>query len=379
LRIAVNTRFLIENKLEGIGWFSFETLKRITQNHPEHKFFFFFDRAFPSEFVFAKNVTPVVLFPPARHPFLYYLFFEFAITKALRKYKIDYFLSTDGFLPMNPSVPSLAVIHDINFEHRPDDLPLLTKLYYRYFFPKFAKDAKRIATVSEFSKNDLMKTYGISAEKIDVVYNGANEAYSPIDEHSKEKIRAQYSNGQHYFVYLGSLNPRKNIRNLLLAFEQFKQNTQSDFKLLIVGAVMHNNKDFENIFEQLNCKSDVVFCGRLNTEQLHMVIASAYAMTYIPFYEGFGIPILESMYCEVPVITSNTTSLPEVAADAAILVDPTNVGEIANAMNEIILNKELYKDLIVKSKERKNTFSWSRTAALLYSSLEKMMSEYPIK
>lgn len=377
MRIGINTRFLIENKLEGIGWFTYETLKRICQAHPEHEFYFFFDRAYPTHFVFAENVTPVILFPQARHPFLYYLFFEFAIPRAIKKYKIDYFVSTDGFLPQNPSVPSLAVIHDINFEHRPEDLPTLTRKYYQYFFPIFAKNASRIATVSEFSKKDIIETYHLPASKIDVVYNGANEDYVPLDESSKQHVKETYSKGSDYFVYLGSLNPRKNIRNLLLAFEKFKEKDTKGFKLLIIGAVMHSDKDFRETFEKLTCKNDVVFCGRLNTSDLHKVIASAYAMTYVPFFEGFGIPILESMYCDVPVITSNTTSLPEVAGEAAILVDPTNTDAIANAMIEICENKALYLELQAKARERKKDFSWNRTALLFWNSIEKLMRDFP--
>ncbi len=377
MKIGINTRFLIENKLEGIGWFTFETLKRICINHPEHEFYFFFDRSFPKEFIFSNNVKPIILFPPARHPFLYYLFFEFAIPNAIKKYKIDYFISTDGFIPTNPNVPSLAVIHDINFEHRPDDLPLLTKLYYKYYFPIFAKKSKRIATVSEFSKNDIVKTYNISAEKIDIVYNGANEEYVPINENAKNIVKNKYSNGKNYFVYVGSLNPRKNIKNLLLAFDNFKAKTNSDFKLLIIGSVMHDDKDFKATFESLTFRKDINFCGRLNTTDLHLVIASAYAMTYVPFYEGFGIPVLESMYCDVPVITSNTTSLPEVAGEAAILVDPNSVSDIANAMSNLFTDKNLHTQLIQKSQLRKKEFSWNRTASLFWNSIEKLMKENP--
>lgn len=375
MKIGINTRFLIENKLEGIGWFTYESLKRITNSHPEHEFYFFFDRKYPSEFVFSKNVTPVVLFPPARHPFLYYLFFEFAIPRAIKKYKIDLFISTDGFIPCSPSVPSLSVIHDINFEHRPEDLPFLTKLYYKIFFPQFAKNCTRIATVSQFSKNDLINTYKINDDKIDVVYNGANEMYIPVEENIKQQTRAKYSDAKQYFVYVGSLNPRKNIKNLLLAFDSFKTKTNSDFKLVIVGAIMHSDGDFRNIYNSLAHKQDVVFCGRLSTTELHQVLASAYAMTYVPFFEGFGIPVLESMYCHIPVITSNITSLPEVAGDAAILVDPHKVEEIAMAMENIYIDKNLYAELVQKSILRKNEFSWNRTATLLWNSVEKIIKE----
>lgn len=374
MRIGVNARFLLKDKLEGIGWFSYETLKRITKNHPEHKFYFFFDRPYDSSFIFADNIKPVVLMPPARHPFLFYLFFEWSIPFALKKHKIDYFISPDGFLSLSAKVPTLAVIHDIAFEHRDNDVSALMLKYYRYFFPKFAQKASRIATVSEYSKKDLIDTYNISNDKIDVVYNGANELYQPISEELIATVKQRFSDGKNYFIYVGSLNPRKNIANLLKAFDKFKKDDNTNTKLLIVGKVMTNDGHFKKEFESMLYKSDVIFTGRLSNEDLHQTLGSAIALVYIPFFEGFGIPILESFYCNTPVITSNITSLPEVASDAAILVDPNNVSQISDAMHKII-NKEIQDELKAKMQLRKLDFNWDKTSDLLWSSLQRMISQ----
>lgn len=374
MRIGVNARFLLKDKLEGIGWFSYETLKRITQNHPEHEFYFFFDRPYDASFIFSNNIKPIVLFPPARHPFLYYIFFEWSITQALKKYKIDYFISPDGFLSLSTKVPSLAVIHDIAFEHRDNDVDKLTLKYYRYFFPKFARKADRIATVSEYTKNDLLNTYKINQDKIDVVYNGANESYQPLNLDQINYTKHKFSGGFDYFIYVGSLNPRKNIANLLKSFDLFKESDITNTKLLIVGKVMVNDNHFKKEFESMKFKSDVIFTGRLSNDDLHLTLGSAKALVYIPFFEGFGIPVLESFYCNTPVITSNTTSLPEVAADAAILVDPNDIQLISSAMHNI-LKPEIQDDLKSKMQLRKLDFTWNKTADLLWSSLQKMISQ----
>lgn len=374
MRIGVNARFLLKDKLEGIGWFSYETLKRITQNHPEHEFYFFFDRPYDASFIFSNNIKPIVLFPPARHPFLYYIFFEWSITQTLKKYKIDYFISPDGFLSLSTKVPSLAVIHDIAFEHRDNDVDKLTLNYYRYFFPKFARKADRIATVSEYTKNDLLNTYKINQDKIDVVYNGANESYQPLNLDQINYTKHKFSGGFDYFIYVGSLNPRKNIANLLKSFDLFKESDITNTKLLIVGKVMVNDNHFKKEFESMKFKSDVIFTGRLSNDDLHLTLGSAKALVYIPFFEGFGIPVLESFYCNTPVITSNTTSLPEVAADAAILVDPNDIQLISSAMHNI-LKPEIQDDLKSKMQLRKLDFTWNKTADLLWSSLQKMISQ----
>ncbi len=374
MRIGVNARFLLKDKLEGIGWFSYETLLRITREHPEHEFFFFFDRPYHEDFLFSKNITPIVLYPQARHPFLFYLFFEWSIPYVLKKYKIDYFISPDGYLPLRADVPSLAVIHDIAFEHRSTDVGKLMLKYYRYYFPKFANKASRIATVSEYSKKDIINTYKIPGSKIDVVYNGSNELYTPINKVQQENTKTRFSNNCDYFIYVGSLNPRKNIANLIKAFDKFKLTDTTNKKLLIVGKIMFDNNHFKSAFESMQFKTDVLFTGRLSNEDLHLALASATALVYIPFYEGFGIPILEAFNCNTPVITSNVTSLPEVSADAALLVDPNNVNQIADTM-QLILDSNIREKLKVKMQERITNFSWDKTAKLLWNSFEKMTKE----
>ena len=188
MKIAVNTRLLLKDKLEGIGWFTYESLKRIVLQHPEHTFYFIFDRKHDPQFIFAENVIPVEIFPPARHPYLWYIYFEFSIPRVLRKIKPDLFLSTDGWLSLRTDVSQVDVIHDLNFEHRKDFLKSKYQDYYTRFFPKFAKKAVRIATVSEFSKQDLQRFYGIPEDKIDVVYNGSNEVYRPLPEEQQNIV-----------------------------------------------------------------------------------------------------------------------------------------------------------------------------------------------
>src|SRR5438105_1192442 len=175
--IAINARLLVKDKFCGISWFAYESLKRITQNHPEHKFLFLFDRPYSQEFIFSENVIPIVVGLPTRHPFLWHWWFQFSVPKILRQHKPDLFLSPDGFLPLGTSVKTLTVIHDVGFEHYKKNLSFLPRNYYRKYFPQFAGKASRIATVSNFSKEDIMKTYNIPSNKIDIVYDGANEVF----------------------------------------------------------------------------------------------------------------------------------------------------------------------------------------------------------
>ena len=371
MRIAVNTRLLLKGKLEGIGWFTYQTLERIVRDHPEHEFIFFFDRPYDPLFVFAPNVTPVVVHPQARHPVLFYLWFEWSIPFMLRKYKADLFLSPDSYMSLSTKVPTCLVIHDLAFEHYPEHFVLSHRLYWRHYSPLFARKATRIATVSTFSKNDISERYGIAADKIDVVYNGAHNEYRPLSFDEREIVKKQYADGCEYFVFAGALHPRKNIVNLLKAFVAFKTRQHTNMKLVIAGRPAWKYEEVEQMRSEMPFKDDVKWVGYMNIDELSKVIGASYALVYASLFEGFGIPILEALQCDVPAIVSNTSSMPEVAGDAALLVDPTDHLAIADAMHKLYKDEALRKKLIINAREQIKKFDWEISARKLWDSMMK--------
>jgi len=369
LKIAVNTRLLIKDKMDGIGLFTFEMLNIITKQHPEISFYFIFDRKPSADFIFGDNVQPVVLWPKTRHIYLFPFWYQIILKKALRRLNPDVFVATDGMFPLRSNINTLAVIHDLNFEHYPETLPKNVLNYYLKYFPQFAKKATRIATVSEFSKNDIVNTYHIKEDKIDVVYNGANSKFQPISFEEKLKVKTTYTQQQNYFLFVGTLHPRKNILRLLMAFNQFKTVTKSKMKLVLAGKKMWWTTEINAFFEQMEAKSDVVFTGRLSEQELIKITAAAYAITYVSIFEGFGIPLVEAMQCGVPVITSNVTSMPEVVEDAGLLVNPFSEEEITQAMIRLAADENLRKELMLKSIQQATKFSWEKSAQLLMDAI----------
>jgi glycosyltransferase involved in cell wall biosynthesis len=269
----------------------------------------------------------------------------------------------------------MNVFHDLNFEHYPNDLPWMERKFYRHYFPEYAFKAKRIATVSEYSKNDTVKLYGVDKHKIDVVYNGANENFKPIPDQEKALVRNQYSGGAQYFIFVGSLHPRKNLARLFPAFDKFKNTDTQNIKLLIVGEKKWWTGDIEEAFNKMGHQDDVIFTGRLDIVSLQRVVASALATTYVSYFEGFGIPIVESFFCDVPVVTANVTSMPEVAGDAALLVDPFDIDSISDALHKIATDANLRQSLIEKGRERRKMFSWQKTSERLWCSMEKLIEQ----
>lgn len=373
MKIAVNTRLLLAGKLEGIGWFTYQTFSHLVRNHPEVDFTFIFDRHYSEEFIFGDNVKPVVLFPQARHPILYYLFFEKSVPRFLDRHPHDLFLSPDGLLSLSYPGRQLPVFHDLNFIHQPDNLPRLSSWYYNRMFPRYAAHAQRIATVSEFSRQDIIKTLGIAPRKVDVVYNGVNPVFAPISQQKAMQLREEYTGSAPYFIYVGSLHKRKNIENMLLAFDRFKSADQQNYKLIIVGQSMFGTARLRKILQALNHQKDVIFIGRLFEEQLRDVMGAARALLLVSFFEGFGIPIVEAMKCGVPVITSYATSMPEVAGDAALLVEPSSVEAICEAMRKIAGDQVLHQQLRQKGFENAQRFSWEKTADSMWNCIQKAL------
>ena len=375
MRIGVNTRLLLKGKLEGIGWFTYQTLEKIVRDHPEHDFFFFFDREFDPQFIFASNVTPVVVYPQARHPILFYIWFEWSLPLMLRRHKIDLFLSPDSYLSLSTKVPTCLVIHDLAFEHYPEHFVLSHRIYWRHFSPLFARKAKRIATVSTYSKEDIIKHYGILPSKIDVVYNGAHDEYRPLTHDERDKVKNEYAAGCEYFVFAGALHPRKNIVNLLKAFVLFKKRQHTNMKLVIVGRMAWKYEEVAQMRSEMLFKDDVKWVGYMNIDELSKVIGGAYALVYASLFEGFGIPILEALQCDVPAIVSNTSSMPEVAGDAALLINPTDPEDIADKMHQLYKDEALRNKLIANARIQVRKYDWEGSARRLWESMMKCVGE----
>jgi glycosyltransferase involved in cell wall biosynthesis len=369
--IAVNAQLLLKDRLEGLGWFTYETLKRITRQHPEHRFVFIFDRPWDEEFIFSDNIIPVKTLIPSRHPLLWYWRFEQAIPGLLKKYQADLFLSTDGWSTLNTDIKTYTVIHDIDFVHHPQNFPWLTQKYFNTFFPKIARKATRLGTVSEYSRNDMVNTWKLSTDSIDVIYNGSNELYKPLSSDTAKQTRKEYTLGKPYFIYVGALNPRKNIEGMLRGFESFKQQTHQPHQLVIVGEKMWRDSRIDTVYQSMEHKSEVLFTGHLSNEKLHVLLASAQALVLVSQLEGFGIPLLEAMYCDVPVLCSDVTALPEVAGDAGHLVNPASVDSISQGFAKLASDEVYRQSLISNARIQRTRFSWDKSAERLWDGIEK--------
>lgn len=365
MRIAVNTRFLLKDKLEGMGIYTLEIVKRMVLNHPEDEFIFFFDRAYDKKFVFAHNVTPVVVYPSARHPILWDIWFELSLPYYLKKYKADVFFSTDGHLSLKTNVPTVMCLHDLAYLHYPKMVSSRVLSYYQKRIPQFIEKANKIICVSKFVKQDIQKHFRqVDSNKIVAIHNACSKTNFD-SKLSKKETLGKYSSGRAYIFYVGAIHPRKNIKTLIEAFELFaSENKEVD--LLIAGRLAWQNDALKNIYENSAVKDRIKLLGYVSDESLTSILSHAMLFVYPSLLEGFGLPILEAFHAEVPVISSNVTSMPEVAGNAAILVDPKSKKELAQAIKSLVDSKELRSALVEKGKVQREKFSWDRAAGKVY-------------
>ena len=369
--IAVNTRFLLKENLEGIGYFTREVFRLLTNQYKEHQFYFLFDRPYDETYIFSSNVTPVVVGLPARHPLLWKFWYDVKIPSVLKKIKADVFISPDGFCSLTSKIPQCLVVHDLGFLHYPETYRKSHELFYKRYTPLYLKKAKMIATVSHFSKKDIITQYKTADEKINIVYSAVKKIFHPLNIQQKEIIKEKYTEGKEFFIYTGALQPRKNLVNLLKAFSLFKKRQHSNWKLVLAGRLAWKNDDFLHLLKTYKYRNDIITPGYISESVLAQLTASAYAMIYPSLFEGFGVPVLEAMKSEIPVLTSANSSMQEIGEEAALYFDPLSVNDMAEKLMLIYKDEDLRNSLIQKGKQKAGEFSWQRTAGLMWQCIEK--------
>ncbi|TMI78980.1 MAG: glycosyltransferase family 4 protein, partial [Bacteroidetes bacterium] len=263
------------------------------------------------------------------------------------------------------------VLHDLAFVHYPAHIRKSHYIFYKRYVPKFVKKAKAIATVSEFSKRDIVDHYKVDPDKIDVVYSAAKDIFKPVSAAVKEQVKNQYTDGKEYFLYIGAIHPRKNLVNLLKAFSVFKKRQKSSFNLVLAGRLAWKYDSFIQNLKRYKYRDDVIMLGYLSEDELVKITGSGYALVYPSLLEGFGVPVIEAMKCCVPVVTSSHSSMEEIAGDAALYADANDPDDIADKMMLVYKDEKLRDHLIRKGDAIAKKYSWQRTADLLWQSIQK--------
>lgn len=370
MRIAINAIFLQNNPMEGYGHYTAEVIQRIIAKHPNDEFLLLYDRPWNDDFFDQPNITRLLVTPAARHPLSFKYWYDVKATAAVKRWNADVWFQPYGFCSITSRVPQVLMIHDLAFKHYPAYISWHQRLYYRWFTPAFIRKATKLITVSNFSKEDIAKTYRVGDGKMVVIPGAARQGFVPLEWEEKQAVKDGYADGREYFLFVGGIHPRKNLMTLLKAFSQFKKWQHSNMKLLVAGRMAWQYEDLLEKLKTYKYREDVLLLGYLPEIQLQRITAAAYALVYPSWFEGFGLPILEAMQAGVPVICSNTSSMPEVAGDAAILTDPSNHEAMGKEMIALYRNESIRNAFVEKGLQRAKTFSWDETAQSVYKELE---------
>ncbi len=275
---------------------------------------------------------------------------------------IDLLHSTDHLLPPLRRVRTVFTVHDLIFLFFPEYHLPLNRWYLTLMMPRFIRRADAVITVSECSRRDLVQVYGLDQARIHVIYEGIDDRFRPVEDREVvAAVRRRYGLPDGFILYVGTIEPRKNLTTLLEAYQTLKgQGFES--KLVIVGKKGWLYQDFFQRLQELGLEDQVIFPGYVPDDDLPAIYSAAQVFAFPSLYEGFGLPVLEAMDCGTPVVCSNASSLPEVAGQAALTIDPRRPRELAQALQRVLEDAALRAELRGKGLGQAARFSWERAA-----------------
>jgi len=367
--IAVNAIFFKENAQEGYGHYAWEIVKQLIITHPEHEFVLLFDKPYSQNFLIAPHVKAILVKPAARHVAAFFYWYNIAAARVVKKISASVWLQPYGFCSLSSKVPQLIVVHDLAYKHFPKDNTSANQWYYQFFTERFLRKAKRVITVSEFSKQDIITQFPRLNKHIQVIPGAARKGFVPLQWEEKEAIKKQYTNDQEFFLFIGGISPRKNLLNLLKAFSFFKKWHQSSMKLVVAGRLAWKYEGFMEKLKTYKYRNDVILTGYLPDKDLQQLVASSYALVYMSNWEGFGLPIVEAMQAGVPVITAHVSSMPEVGGSAACYANPADPEDIAAQMQLLYKSETVRSMRIQAGLVQSARYSWEKAARLYYAEI----------
>lgn len=362
MRIGIDIRSLIFTQA-GISTYIHNLIKALGEIDKRNKYILFCHAK--SQYNWAKygNISEKVLRLPHIKSLTGRIWEAILVPRAIASMKIDIFHGPSFTLPSKKPCKFIVTIHDLTFKRFPELVTKRAVSYYNAHIQSAIKKADRIIADSYNTKEDLMILYGVGSDRVEVIYMGIDKDFRVIEDKKKLKeVKDKYGLPKKFILSVGTIEPRKNLRRLIEAYYQLREKGLIEHSLVIAG---QKGWLYENVFEavkRLKLEQEVIFTGYITRDDLPMIYNSADLFIFPSIYEGFGLPALEAMACGIPVITSNISSLPEITGDAALLINPYDVEAIAKAMERVLGDDGLRKELVKKGLKHARRFSWQDSA-----------------
>lgn len=363
------------HKTGGARRVALRVLQELLAGWPEHEYLLYCN-SFQAGLA-ASKLRQRILPAPAYFPqtlWDQFVFPHLAVPLANRRMKPDLIHYTNNMVSLFGRVPTVVSIYDMTPFVIPASFRSLHTAYQQAYFRLAARKAAKIVTISENSKRDICRYLPAAAEKVVVVPLAADPPLpASLLRATAVTLHARFGIREPFLLYVGAIHPRKNVRRIIQAFARLKKEQQLPHKLVIAGAMRWMAAGIIEELAGADLAEAVVFTGVLTEEELAALYSTCAVFVWPSLYEGFGLPVLEAMSYGAPVVTSNTSSLPEVAGEAALLVDPLSVAEIGAAISRILADGELATRLSRLGRERAAQFSWQRTAAEIWRVYEAVV------
>jgi glycosyltransferase involved in cell wall biosynthesis len=299
---------------------------------------------------------------PTHRPLVRILWEQLVQPMALRQAGIDLLHAMAFTGPLATPCPFVVTVYDLSFLHYPDAFRSWNRWYLRCFTGLSARRARRVIAISENTKRDVVKMLGVPSDSVDVVYCGAGEIFHPLPPAEVTRFRRERALPDRFILFLGTLEPRKNVQMLIRAYAQWQKAEPAIPKLVVAGGKgWYYGQIFAEV-ERLELTGEVIFPGYVAQEELPLWYNAASLFVYPSRFEGFGLPVLEAMACGTPVVTTSAASLPEVAGGAALLVSPDDEKQLIEAMRRALCDQALREEMTTKGRAHATTFTWDRTA-----------------
>ena len=368
LRIGINARYA-QRQITGIERYTVELIKHIGKIDTKDRFTLFFNKHEPVPNLSDNpHFSSYVSRFPTRSTPMRILWDELILYFEIVKNRIDVFHGPSFVVPvLKPkSCRYIITVHHLSWLYYPERFTFFNRLVFTFFLPRSIRNADKIIADSYATKKDIIKFFKVPSKKIKVIYLGIDDGLYTLkkdreDQEKRTEVLHKYNLPDKYILSIGSLLPRKNVVNIIRAFHELRKKGREE-KLVIIGKKAWLYEQIFNVIKQFNLKDDVIFTGYVDDKDLPCLYGSARLLLFPSLYEGFGLPILEAMASGCPVITSNVSSMPEVAGDAALLVNPNSVREITEATKLIMTDKRQRENLIEKGYDQVKKFSWEKTA-----------------
>lgn len=306
------------------------------------------------------------------HPVMRIVWEQLVAPFELTHLQADLFHGMAFVLPLIWNGSSVVTIFDLSFIQYPERLTSLRRTYLTLFTRASVRRAKRIITISESSKAEIIRWLHVPESRIDVALPGVSDNFRPRDKSEILRCKSQFGFPDRFILYLGTLEPRKNLETLVRAYARLRH--RGEVKLVLAGAVGWQTSSLWRIIENLDLHKDVVFPGYVAPEDLPALYSAAEIFVYPSVYEGFGLPVLEAMACGLPVVASNATSMPEVVGTAGLLVEPTELDNWVITLDRLLADIDLQAQLSRMGQARAIGFTWEKTAHSTVAAYNKILS-----